>query len=107
MTRKRSALWSGVTLAGVALAAAAVPRFWLIMTLVVIQILFFPSTIYWGEHGAAAKCSGAISSLWGWPPDPVQACLAMHLCANEAVLPGWQRRALYDAIRRTPGCQEP
>jgi hypothetical protein len=31
----------------------------------------------------------------------------MHLCANEAVLPEPQTKALHDAIRRTEGCQEP
>jgi hypothetical protein len=31
----------------------------------------------------------------------------MHLCANEAVLSEPQTKALYEAIRKTEGCQEP
>jgi hypothetical protein len=107
VTFQRIAFWTGMTIGGALVAAAAVPRLWLLYVSIIVQVLLFPSTIYWGDHEAAAKCSGAISHLWGWPPQPVEACLAMHLCANEAVLSDWQTKALYDAIHRTPGCQEP
>jgi len=69
--------------------------------------MLFPSTIYWGDRDAFVKCPGAIADPRKWPPAANYACLAMHLCANEAPLSEAQRRALYDQIHRTPGCQEP
>ena len=67
----------------------------------------FPSTIYWGDKDAFMKCPGAIADPRDWPREANYACLAMHLCANEAVLSEEQRKALYDQIHKTPGCQEP
>ena len=67
----------------------------------------FPSTINWGDKDAFVKCSGAIADPRNWPPAPNYACLAMHLCANEAVLSEHQTKTLYEQIRKTPGCQEP
>ena len=66
----------------------------------------FPSTIAWNEKDANAKCDSAISNA-DWPKAPANACAAMHMCANEAVLSEPQTNALYDAIRATAGCQEP
>jgi hypothetical protein len=66
----------------------------------------FPSTISWDAKDAYAKCEGAIANA-DWPKAPANACAAMHLCANEAVLSEPQTKALYDAIRATAGCQEP
>jgi hypothetical protein len=106
VSTKRIFRWSVAAVAG-ALLVAAVPKYWLLYPFIVIQVLLFPSTISWDGHAAAARCLGAISSLWGWPSDPVEACFAMHLCANEAVLSDWRHKALYDAIHRTPGCPEP
>src|SRR5271170_3865022 len=67
----------------------------------------FPSTINWGDQDGYMKCSGAIADPSTWPHPPNYACLAMHLCANEAVLSADQTKALYEQIRKTPGCQEP
>jgi len=67
----------------------------------------FPSTINWGDKDAFMKCSGAIADPSTWPHAPNYACLAMHLCANEAVLSEDQTKALYEQIRKTPGCQDP
>jgi len=66
----------------------------------------FPSTISWNEKDAYAKCESAIANA-DWPKAPARACAAMHLCANEAVLSEPQTKALYEAIRKTEGCQEP
>jgi hypothetical protein len=66
----------------------------------------FPSTISWDAKDAFAKCDSAIANA-DWPKAPANACAVMHLCANEAVLPEPQTKALHDAIRRTEGCQEP
>jgi hypothetical protein len=72
----------------------------------IVQSLF-PGTISWDAKNAYAKCGGAIADPRIWPASPTQACRAMHLCANEAVLSARQRQALYDRIGKTPGCQEP
>ena len=69
--------------------------------------LLFPSTISWGDKDGFIKCSGAIANPGNWPREANYACLAMHLCANEAVLSENQKKALYDQIHKTPGCQEP
>jgi hypothetical protein len=69
--------------------------------------LMFPSTISWGDQDGYLKCPGAIADPAKWPSPPNVACLAMHLCANEAPLSDSQRTALYQQIRKTPGCQEP
>jgi hypothetical protein len=106
VSTKRIVQWIIATAAAL-LIAAVVPKYWLLYPFIVIQVLLLPSTISWDGHAAAARCHGAISSLWGWPADPVEACFAMSLCANEAVLSGWQHKALYDAIHRSPGCPEP
>jgi hypothetical protein len=45
-----------------------------------------PSTIGWNAKNDWAKCEGAIAGTVDWPPSPVAACAAMHLCANEATL---------------------
>ena len=66
----------------------------------------FPSTIAWNEKDAYAKCESAIANA-DWPKASTNACAAMHMCANEAVLSEPQTKALYEAIRKTPGCQEP
>jgi hypothetical protein len=66
----------------------------------------FPSTISWNSKDAFAKCPSAIANE-DWPKAPANACAAMHLCANEAVLSEQQTKALYDVIRKTAGCQEP
>jgi hypothetical protein len=63
----------------------------------------FPSTIPWDAKDAFAKCGNAIANA-DWPKAPAQACAAMHLCANEAVLSERERRALDEAIRKTEGC---
>jgi hypothetical protein len=55
---------------------------------------------------AYAKCESAIAHA-DWPKAPANACAAMHMCANEAVLSEAQTKALYVATRKTPGCQEP
>jgi hypothetical protein len=65
----------------------------------------FPSTISWDAKDAFAKCSSAIATA-DWPKVPAQACAAMHLCANEAVLSERERRTLDEAIRKTEGCGE-
>jgi len=69
--------------------------------------LAFPSTISWGDQDGYLKCPGAIADPAKWPNPPNVACLAMHLCANEAPLSDGQRTALYEQIHKTPGCQEP
>jgi hypothetical protein len=67
----------------------------------------FPSTINWGHKDAFMKSSGAIADPSTWPHAPNYACQAMHLRANEAVLSENQTKALYEQIRKTPGCQDP
>jgi hypothetical protein len=67
----------------------------------------FPATISWDAKIAYVKCAGAIADPRIWPAPPAQACEAMYLCANEAVLSAQQRRALDAQIRKTPGCQQP
>ena len=66
----------------------------------------FPSTIAWNEKDAYAKCDSAIANA-DWPKASTNACAAMHMCANETVLSEPQTKALYEAIRKVPGCQEP
>jgi hypothetical protein len=65
----------------------------------------FPSTISWDAKDAFAKCSSAVANA-DWPKAPAQACAAMHLCANEAVLSEEERRRLAEMIRKTEGCGE-
>jgi hypothetical protein len=108
MSRRRTVLLN--LAAAVALAAALAVAlgatgfvgmfgFWIVRAM-------FPSTISWNEKDAYAKCESAIANA-DWPKAPANACAAMHMCSNEAVLSEPQTNALYAAIRRTEGCQEP
>jgi hypothetical protein len=67
----------------------------------------FPSEIPWYSHAASVKCAGAIAGSAMWPIGPMNACRAMHMCVNEAPLSDIQQKSLLDAIRKTPGCQDP
>ena len=66
-----------------------------------------PQAIGWEAKNAWSKCDGAIGGTVDWPSQPALACAAMHMCANETVLSEPQTKALYEAIRKVPGCQEP
>jgi hypothetical protein len=88
------------------LIASPLPRFVELLLYVGVYQGLFPSTISWDAKNAFAKCTGAIADPRLWPQSPAGACQAMHLCANEAVLTGAQRRGLYAQISNTPGCPE-
>src|SRR5947209_11038989 len=108
MSRRRTALFSlaaAVVLAVAFAAAIGATRFVSMFGFWIFRAVF-PSTIAWNEKDAYAKCDGAIANT-DWPKTPANACAAMNLCANEAVLSAPQTRALYEAIRKTPACQEP
>jgi hypothetical protein len=104
MGRRRGVLFSAAVALAAALAIGATGfvgtfGFWTFRAV-------FPSTISWNEKDAYAKCESAIANA-DWPKAPADACAAMHLCANEAVLSEPQTKTLYAAIRKTEGCQEP
>ena len=108
MSRRRTVLFSLAAAVAMAVAfAAAIGAtgfvsmfgFWMFRAV-------FPSTIAWNEKDAYAKCESAIANA-DWPKAPANACAAMHMCANEAVLSEPQTKALYEVIRKTAGCQEP
>jgi hypothetical protein len=108
MSRRRTVLFSLAAAVAMAVAFAATIGatgfvsmfgFWMFRAA-------FPSTIAWNEKDAYAKCESAIANA-DWPKAPANACAAMHMCANEAVLSEPQTKALYETIRKAPGCQEP
>ena len=108
MSRRRTVLLSAVAAAALAVAFAAAigaTGFLGVLGFSVFRAVF-PSTISWDAKDAYAKCESAIANT-DWPKAPGHACAAMHLCANEAVLSEPQTKALYGAIRKTQGCQEP
>jgi hypothetical protein len=59
----------------------------------------------WEWKNAHAKCKKAIEGKEAWPSEPVKACAAMHMCANEAVLSDNQQNLLLSAMRRISNCQ--
>jgi len=65
----------------------------------------FPSRVSWDSKSAYVKCDGAIARPAEWPKQRNEACAAMSLCADEAVLTPAQAAALAEAARRT-GCPE-
>jgi hypothetical protein len=108
MSGRRTALFglaAAVALAGAFAAALGATGFLGLLGFSILRAVF-PSTISWDAKDAYAKCESAIVNA-GWPKAPANACAAMHLCANEAVLSEAQTKALYDTIRKTEGCQEP
>jgi hypothetical protein len=108
MSRRRTVLFSlaaAVALAVAFAAAIGATGFLGVLGFSVFRAVF-PSTIAWDAKDAFAKCESAIAHA-DWPKAPANACAAMHLCANEAVLSEAQTKALYDAIRGTAGCQAP
>ena len=108
MSRKRTILLSAAAAIALAVAfavAIGATGFVSVLGFSVFRAVF-PSTISWNEKDAYAKCESAIADA-DWPKAAAHACAAMHLCANEAVLSEPQTKALYQAIRRTDGCQEP
>ena len=56
---------------------------------------------------AWARCESAIAGKTSWPASSQGACRVMHMCANEANLSEEQVELLYEAIRKTPGCEAP
>jgi hypothetical protein len=64
----------------------------------------FPDRISWDGKTAWKRCDSAIAGRTTWPPSPQQACAAMHMCVNEAVLSGDQKRSLQQEISAIPGC---
>jgi hypothetical protein len=108
MSRRRTVLLAAVAaiaLAGAFAVALGATGFLGMLGFSVFRAAF-PSTISWNEKDAYAKCDSAIANA-DWPQAPAHACAAMHLCANEAVLSEPQTKTLYEAIRKTEGCQEP
>jgi hypothetical protein len=108
MSRRRTVLISAAAAVALAVAFAAAigaTGFIGVLGFSVFRTVF-PSTISWDAKDAYAKCEGAIAHA-DWPKAPANACAAMHMCANEAVLSEPQTKALYGAIRKTEGCQEP
>jgi hypothetical protein len=77
------------------------------MTYYLVVEEMFPARIAWDGKTAWKRCDSAIAGRTSWPVAPQDACAAMHLCANEAPLVETQQRLLDQAIRSTPGCQEP
>jgi hypothetical protein len=65
---------------------------------------WFPATISWEGKTAWRRCDSAIAGQTSWPSSPQAACVAMHLCANEAPLTEVQKHALDQAVHDTPGC---
>jgi hypothetical protein len=102
MSRRRNVLFC---LAAIAFAAAIGATGFMGVLGFFVSRAVFPSAISWDAKDAFAKCPSAIANA-DWPKAPANACAAMHLCANEAVLSEQQTKALYDAIRKTEGCQE-
>jgi len=107
MTTNRAAVWIAAAVCAALILASPIPGFVGLILYVGIYQGLFPSTISWDAKNAYLKCSGAIADPRIWPAAPSEACEAMYLCANEAPLSGSQRDALYDQIRKVPGCQEP
>jgi type VI protein secretion system component VasK len=99
------ATWSTAVLAAALLAAAAMPGMWLLTGVFFVRAAF-PSLIYWGDHDAFKKCTGAIAQPANWPAVQWQACDVMRMCANEAPLGDDERKALYDQLQKK-GCEEP
>ncbi|WP_262030950.1 hypothetical protein [Microvirga sp. Mcv34] len=77
----------------------------LIGVLMTQPVMAQPSSWEWKD--AHRKCASAIEGNETWPSEPVKACAAMHMCANEAVLSNKQQMLLLSAIRRIPNCQDP
>ena len=67
----------------------------------------FSGTISWDGKTAWKRCESAIAGKTSWPASPQGDCNVMHMCANEARLSVAQTKLLYEAIRKTEGCQEP
>jgi hypothetical protein len=99
------AAWSTALIAVALLAAAAMPGMWLLTGVFFVRATF-PSLIYWGDHDAFRKCTGAIAQPAKWPAVQRQACDVMRMCANEAPLADSERTALYDQLKKL-GCEEP
>jgi hypothetical protein len=105
--RRRIAVAVIVIFGGAIFLASGIPS--LVATFVYVGVYqsLFPSTVSWDSHGAYVKCNGAIAGSSPWPATPAAACLAMHMCANEATLSDSQTKTLYDQIGKTPGCRAP
>ncbi len=69
--------------------------------------LLLPSIIPWDAKNAYAKCDSAIAGSSAWPYNKVQSCLAMHMCANEAILSGEQYSSLLAQIKKLSSCEAP
>jgi hypothetical protein len=107
VTRGRAVAWVAAGVVALALIwASPIGNFAGFFLYVVVRSIF-PSMIEWGDKDAYVKCSGAIADPRLWPAPAGEACEAMFMCANEAVLSDQQRKALYAQARSTPGCGEP
>lgn len=68
---------------------------------------FFPSLIPWESHNAFRKCEYAIAGEMDWPFTDSQACVAMHMCANEAPLDSNEDSLLMSQIEKLSDCEAP
>ncbi len=68
---------------------------------------FFPSLISWEAHNAFRKCEYAIAGKVEWPSTDSQACVAMHMCANEATLDNNEDSLLISQIEKLSDCESP
>jgi hypothetical protein len=107
MNRKRAVALIAAALCAGLIWASPIGNFIGLFLYVGLYQSLYPSTISWDSKIAYVKCAGAIADPRTWPASPSAACEAMYLCANEAQLKEEQRKALYEHIRTTPGCQQP
>lgn len=107
MIGKRALICVATVIGAVLVCASPIGNFIGLLFYVGVFQSLFPSTISWDAKNAFAKCAGAIADPRIWPAAPGQACEAMYMCANEAPLSESQRKALYQRIGKTPGCQQP
>ena len=102
---KRSSFLVG---GGLAAVAAAAIKWTVVGTLFAIAYdALFPQRMTWEAKTAWSKCDGAIAGSIAWPANPIAACEAMHMCANEASLNPRQSLALESAMGRLAACPPP
>jgi hypothetical protein len=107
VSTKHAVVWIAIAICGALIVASPIGDMIGLFLYVGIFQTPFPATISWDAKNAYMKCWGAIADPRIWPTPPAQTCQAMYLCANEALLSARERKALYEQISKTPGCQQP
>ena len=65
---------------------------------------YFPALTSWDTKIAFAQCDEAIDGELAWPANAGQACPAMHMCGNAALLSPEQNEQLVDQMADLEGC---